>query len=289
MREVHFRGGFSDRNGIVIENTEMQVTQFDVRTRTALISTTRSLFSDFEFTSYSNSGKDNTWQLIFKEILSNVYAMEVDWNRVYESDKVIGMICETIREDSYHAVLTVIEFFANVVSSCFTAFFHSPIERFNIVFEREYVGYRFVGSHITPITNSTEVSEISEAAASPYKEVNSHLEKSIKYLSDRTAPDYENSIKESISAVERMCSIIIGKSTTLGDALKQLEKSGLEINSAMKAAFQQLYGYTCEGSAIRHAGKIGGPGSTFEEAKFMLVSCSAFVNYLIGVLSKHPG
>ena len=54
----------------------------------------------------------------------------------------------------------------------------------------------------------------------------------------------------------------------------------------MKEAFGKLYGYTSDANGIRHAGDIGGPSSTFEEAKFMLVSCSAFINYLIGVSEK---
>lgn len=53
----------------------------------------------------------------------------------------------------------------------------------------------------------------------------------------------------------------------------------------MKSAFEKLYGYTSDANGIRHAGNIGGNSSTFEEAKFMLVSCSAFINYLIGVLA----
>ena len=51
-------------------------------------------------------------------------------------------------------------------------------------------------------------------------------------------------------------------------------------------AFNALYGYTSDANGIRHAGDIGGPASTFEEAKFMLVSCSAFINYLLGVWSN---
>ena len=46
-----------------------------------------------------------------------------------------------------------------------------------------------------------------------------------------------------------------------------------------------LYGFTNDANGIRHAGDIGGPSSTFEEAKYMLVSCSAFVNYLIAIMS----
>lgn len=58
------------------------------------------------------------------------------------------------------------------------------------------------------------------------------------------------------------------------------------IHAGLKSAFNMLYGYTSDANGIRHAGDIGGPSSTFEEAKFMLVSCSAFVNYLIAVSAK---
>lgn len=68
--------------------------------------------------------------------------------------------------------------------------------------------------------------------------------------------------------------------------LKKIEDSGVVIHKALKSAFNILYGYTSDANGIRHAGDIGGPSSTFDEAKFMLVSCSAFINYLIGVSAK---
>lgn len=55
------------------------------------------------------------------------------------------------------------------------------------------------------------------------------------------------------------------------------------IDSRRRCSVNSLYGYISDANGIRHAGNIGGPSSTFEEAKFMLVSCSAFVNYLIAV------
>ena len=62
--------------------------------------------------------------------------------------------------------------------------------------------------------------------------------------------------------------------------LKELDDEGIVVHGSMKAAFEKLYGYTSDARGIRHAGDIGGPNSTFEEAKFMLVSCCAFINYL---------
>jgi len=41
-----------------------------------------------------------------------------------------------------------------------------------------------------------------------------------------------------------------------------------------------LYGYTSDSGGIRHALSDEDVTPTFEDAKFMLVSCSAFINYL---------
>lgn len=277
--EVHLRGGFSDRNGILKENDQMQIDNFDERTRVTLINATSSVIDHVK--AVSNVYK---FDKFLKSLLAEVYLMEVDWSSPCDLRTVIPVICDTIRTDSFNSVLTLIEFLENTISENFKI----PVAPFyNHVFEKEYVGYRFVDGQIAPITNETEISAINEASSSQYKEINDHLEKAIRLLSDRNSPDYKNSIKESISAVERMCSIIIGKSATLGDALKKLESSGLTIHPAMKAAFEKLFGYTSDSSGIRHAGQLGGADSTFEEAKFMLVSCSAFVNYLIGVSAKN--
>ncbi len=54
--------------------------------------------------------------------------------------------------------------------------------------------------------------------------VNIHISKAITLLSDRDKPDYENSIKESISAVEALCEVITGvkgKEATLSKLLKK--------------------------------------------------------------------
>lgn len=59
-----------------------------------------------------------------------------------------------------------------------------------------------------------------------------------------------------------------------------------EIHSAMKNAFVSLYGYTSDKSGIRHNNGVD-EDTTFEEAKYMLVSCSAFLNYLIQIYEKN--
>ena len=77
-----------------------------------------------------------------------------------------------------------------------------------------------------------------------------------------------------------MCRDITGEST-LGDSLKNLEKKGVKIPATLKSGFDKLYAYTNDKKAgIRHALMDDTYVPQYEEAKFMLVSCSAFVNYI---------
>ncbi len=106
-------------------------------------------------------------------------------------------------------------------------------------------------------------------------------------LSDRKNPDFRNSIKESISAVESLCQKITGKpKATLGDALKAIEKNGrVNLHSALKRGYEAIYGYTSDADGIRHA-MSEQSNCDFADAKYMLVSCSAFINYLIEKSAK---
>jgi len=155
----------------------------------------------------------------------------------------------------------------------------------NEVLERELSAYRFVGGVITQITSEEEINEIEEALDIPLKPVSNHLKTALDLLANRKSPDYRNSIKESISAVESICKIIAGKDkATLGNTLKVIDKK-VELHPALKKAFESLYGYTSDADGIRHA-LMDKSNLDFEDAKFMLVSCSAFINYLVVKSSK---
>ncbi|WP_034041355.1 AbiJ-NTD4 domain-containing protein [Wocania ichthyoenteri] len=155
-------------------------------------------------------------------------------------------------------------------------------ELFNKIFEREKAGYRFLNSQIVPISSKEEIQAIEDAISNndSFKSVKTHLETSLKLLSDKQNPDYRNSIKESISAIESMCKIFIGDDkSTLGQTLKKLENDG-HLHPALKKAFSSLYGYTSDDAGIRHALIESDREIDFYEAKFMLTTCSAFINFL---------
>jgi hypothetical protein len=143
--------------------------------------------------------------------------------------------------------------------------------------------YRLVGGKISPITSSCEIDGIEQALSdtSALSTVNAHLANALGKWSDRKNPDYRNSVKESISSIEAMCYIITGNSkTTLGAALKRLKNHGIKLHSSMEESWKKMFGYTSDKSGIRHA-LTDGVEVSAAEAQYMLVSCSAFVSYLI--------
>lgn len=154
------------------------------------------------------------------------------------------------------------------------------VEEVNNILNREFSGFRFVGGVFTDITTEQEVKMLEEAlTAKRFPSVSTHLQRALTLMSDQKNPDYRNSIKESISAVESIAKEITGKpKATLGEALKVLESSN-KIHPSLKESFSKLYGYTSDEGGIRHA-MLSEPNLTAADAKFFLLSCTSFINYL---------
>lgn len=113
-------------------------------------------------------------------------------------------------------IYNLLEFLAYAYHSTSSSYF----EKVNKILEEENSGYRFVGEFITPIIDEVEIESIENALHSSYRSVKQHLGKALELFSDKESPDYTNSIKESISAVESLCKQLIGNTgTPLGSCL----------------------------------------------------------------------
>jgi hypothetical protein len=214
----------------------------------------------------------NIWHNLLREDVSGISS------NLNEAAEFLHRKCETWE---WYEVFDFVEFFGDDARYRFA---DRVREVCNTVFTEEVVGYRFVGKQITPITSAVEVEQIEQAlketATEPLGSVRQHLEAALAKFADRKAPDYRNSIKEAISAVEALSSLIVGKPTTLGDALKRVkEKVGL--HPALQKAFSAIYGWTSDEGGIRHALTDESLRCEAEDAQYMLVSCSAFVSYLL--------
>lgn len=88
--------------------------------------------------------------------------------------------------------------------------------------------------------------------------------------------------------MESVCKVISGnEKAALKDALNSLIANGMNIHGSLKSAILALYGYASDEGGIRHSERETESTVTFEEAKFMMVTCSAIVNYLVAEYGKH--
>jgi hypothetical protein len=123
------------------------------------------------------------------------------------------------------------------------------------------------------------IEEAASTDTSLLRPVSTHIRTALSLLADRQNPDYWNSMKESISAVEALCKIITGMGkATLGPALDAVKKT-TDLHPKPHEAFMALYSYTSDTHGIRHALKHDGEPEA-EVAMFMRVACFAFVIYV---------
>lgn len=182
--------------------------------------------------------------------------------------------------EKWHRIYSLVEFVMKAADAEYTSLL---VTRLNNTMEREGSGYRIVDGMVCPITSAEEMAAVEEALekGSAYSGISEHLGAAIRMLSDKQSPDYRNSIKESISAVESIARHITGDSVaTLGQAIKVLERKH-NLHESLKRAFSALYGYTNDADGIRHSLMDDGKSLTSADARFMLITCSAFINFVI--------
>jgi len=195
-----------------------------------------------EIPAYTQQCVDNIQQWFFK----------CEWIKVYD---IVEFIIQYSESDDFNLIV-------------------------NYILEKHLSGFRVISGILAPISTEQEIETI-ETAQNVNNLVKNHLDAALKLLSDKENPDYRNSIKESISAVEALAKIISGDpKATLGTALKSIEKAGdIQIHDALKNGFLSLYGWTSDDEGIRHS-LMDEPKLSQEDAIYMLVTCSAFINYL---------
>ncbi len=198
-----------------------------------------------------------------------------------------GYLKKHILNTDWYCVYDLLQLIAFYLKEAEPRYFFNVFSAYSLylngVLEREKAAYRLIDNEIVPITDKQEINELEEAfeqTKDRFKNVHKHLSTALHLMSDRSKPDYRNSIKESISAVEAISRIICDDpKPTLNNALIRLSKT-IDLHGALKDGFIKLYGYTSDDTGIRHA-LMDEDNLEYEDAKYMLVSCTSFINYLI--------
>ena len=292
---------FSQRMKLVPVREAIQVDSLDIETRNALWNLISPTLSEVGNFSRSTLNCD-IWVDLYHQTCDSVPKTQRDFEYgVSKNELFRRFFRKEVLEGKWSVCLDLVEYIAQDENrkrwhdQCYdfysrrSAIFVPGPKEFNRVFEKFMVGYRFVDGQITPITSDKEMASIEGAIKDSPLAVQESLSKALGFLSSRTKPDYAKAVQCAVSAVESQCCIILGlEKVTLGDALKQLEKRGVRLHPALKEAFLKLYGFASNEAGVRHG--TSKPSDVDQSlAKFMLVTCSAFVNYLIanGQCSKN--
>ncbi|WP_182200076.1 AbiJ-NTD4 domain-containing protein [Paraliobacillus salinarum] len=275
---------FSERVGLKPVKNAIQIDSVDDDLRNGLWNVFYNLFFEQNDEIYIYNSSLRT---LMKNIQINYFKKpidETDTRPLYFVSEIKDYFFNTVK---WYEVYDLIEFIAqNHPDEYLSGQFEGYC---NNVLEKEVSAYRFVSGRITQLTQPEEIQEIEDAITNPCTNqlVKKHINQALSFLSDRQQPDYRNSIKESISAVETVTKAIVGdQNTTLGKALNKIEENGtIQLHKDLKEGFKKIYHYTSDSGGIRHALKDNN-NVEFEDAKFMLVSCSAFCNYLIDKARK---
>lgn len=284
MGKIMIKDSFSDRNKTIEYPRTIQKNELNSITRNDIANVLKFFLDILTVSCAEDRLIKGTHQFIYYytvDVLHDLY----DNPSNIQLEIIKKNILKVIIEYEYDDIYAVLEYIAKKFKECF-----SGIERFqkfevilNNCFEKNYVGYRFLNSEITPITDEVEINEIKKAIMSS-EEVGTPLKKALNFMSV-TQRDYQNAIKESFIAVETLLNQYFNTNDTFGRNWDKFTKEN-NIHHKLKDSLGALYGYTCDIGGVRHGGNLSYANVSYEEAQYVLVTCSGIINFIKSKSSK---
>ena len=264
---------FSERFGYGLKREALQLTDMDMALRNSLWNVVGE-FSPVSLTAFAN---------VVQSKLDKTAVSYRTMVRSSEQPEIEAWFIERFQKAEWYKVFDILETYVDFIcpdqaNPDRNAF----IELINQVLENEGSGYRVIAGRFVPITNEWELVAIDEAieesAKAGFAAAWAHIQNALKNLGERPTGNYPNAVTEAILAVESACKVLADdENGTLGSALKKLEGK-VTLHPAFKAALGNLYGYASD--TVRH-GQTVPVVVDFATAKFMVVTCSAILNFLL--------
>lgn len=149
------------------------------------------------------------------------------------------------------------------------------------------IGCQLVDGKFIPALSREEAGEVGRSLTVPFPEARTHMEKAVSHFRNRERPDYANTVKEAISAVESLVKEWTGKEIRSG--LHQLARDeilrrdpqasgeGSGKRDSLVAALENVWRFATKS---RHGLKSGESEPDSAEAGLILAVCASFVNYM---------
>jgi hypothetical protein len=115
-----------------------------------------------------------------------------------------------------------------------------------------------------------------------------HYDKALQFFRHPSTPDYENSVKEAVCAVEAAGKILFpeAKASTLGDLIKWLVSAeNLAVPRAIGHTLTGVYAFRSGGEGVAHGAASGGK-VTLEVAEYILGICASQVIFLVDLANS---
>ncbi|QYF74883.1 AbiJ-NTD4 domain-containing protein [Cryobacterium sp. PAMC25264] len=272
---------FSERNGFTPMTQAVQIESLDEDTRRQIWNIVQPLENRLMMGSYEINSQRIVEEHLYTEHFGEYLGDHADVGAV-----VWDRSRATVLSGEWHLVFDYLESLIEGISRSGGVHggFTDPAvtSGLNRVFERTLADYRVIEGNIVQIGSVVEAEAVTEAATSEtvLKAARDHIRRATAALADRTSQDYVSVIRESILAAESLARHLTGKST-LGAAVTELKRSRPDLHPALTEGWKSIYGWTCDEGGIRHGGDmVANPSLSL--ARWMLVSCSAFITYLSG-------
>ncbi|HEK1364478.1 hypothetical protein KZ854_13520 [Pseudomonas aeruginosa] len=154
----------------------------------------------------------------------------------------------------------------------------------NALFEQQMVGWRLNDQSqlemALPKDLADRIEATSKSLTDEFQSARAHYRKAKRYILG-TTKDPENSIKESISALESVCRVIHPDTPTLGKALSKMKSEGL-YPPMMISVFEKFYAYCNDEPSVRH-GSDKPSRVQLLDAELALHLGAAFIRYTLEV------
>lgn len=115
-----------------------------------------------------------------------------------------------------------------------------------------------------------------------------HYEKALRFFRHPSNPDYENSVKEAVCAVEAVGKLLfpLAKASTLGDVIRWLgTTTELSVPKAICQTFTGTYAFRSGGDGVGHGAANGGK-ATPEVTEYILAVSASQIIYLVDLANS---
>ena len=115
-----------------------------------------------------------------------------------------------------------------------------------------------------------------------------HFDKALQFFRHPSNPDYENSVKEAVCAVEAAGKLLfpVARAATLGDLVKWLGSTkDVSVPKAICQTITGVYAFRSGGDGVGHGGASGGK-ATLEVTEYILAVCASQIIYLVDLANS---